>query len=112
MNKFVLFFILLAISSASFSQKLSVRSGDREFDDFNYKKAIEYYEYALKHDSENAYVLRRLAKSYHKMNHNDKATEYFELLIEHENKEDSDFILLGDFLKERGRYGKARLILS
>tara|TARA_R110001583_G_scaffold14228_4_gene59898 strand:- start:2488 stop:4665 length:2178 start_codon:yes stop_codon:yes gene_type:complete len=110
MNKFVLFFILLAISSASFSQKLSVRSGDREFDDFNYKKAIEYYEYALKHDSENAYVLRRLAKSYHKMNHNDKATEYFELLIEHENKEDSDFILLGDFLKERGRYGKARLI--
>jgi len=110
MNKFVLFFILLAISSASFSQKLSVRSGDREFDDFNYTKAIEYYEYALKHDSENAYLLRRLAQSYHKMNHIEKATEYFELLIENENKEDSDFILLGDFLKERGRYGQAKLV--
>jgi len=110
MNKFVLFFILLATTSASFSQKLSVRSGDREFDDFNYNKAIEYYEYALKHDSENSHVLRRLAQSYHKMNHNDKATEYFELLIENENKEDSDFILLGDFLKERGRYGQAKLV--
>ena len=110
MNKFVLFFILLAISSASFSQKLSVRSGDREFDDFNYKKAIEYYEYALKHDSENVYVLRRLAQSYHKMNHIEKATKYFELLIANEDKEDSDFILLGDFLKERGRYGQAKLV--
>ncbi|WP_372641210.1 OmpA family protein [Ancylomarina sp.] len=109
MNRFVLFFILLAISSASFSQKLSVRSGDREFDDFNYKKAIEYYEYALKYDSENAHVIRRLAQSYHKMNHNDKATEYFELLIENQNKEDSDLILLGAFLKERGRYGQAKL---
>ena len=110
MNKFVLFFILLAISSASFAQKLSVRSGDREFDDFNYKKAVEYYEYALKHDSDNAYVLRRLAQSYHKMNQIDKATEYFESLIENENKEDSDLILLGDFLKERGRYGQAKLV--
>ncbi|MGZ2372053.1 OmpA family protein [Ancylomarina sp. YFZ004] len=110
MNRFVLFFILLAISSASFSQKLSVRSGDREFDDFNYKKAIEYYEYALKHNSENVHVLRRLAQSYHKMNHIDKATEYFGLLIENEDKEDSDFILLGDFLKERGRYGQAKLV--
>ena len=110
MNKFVLFFILLAISSASFAQKLSVRSGDREFDDFNYLRAIEYYEYALRNDSENAHVLRRLAQSYHKMNHYDKATEYFELLIENENKEDTDFILLGDFLKERGRYGQAKLV--
>ncbi len=110
MNRFVLFFILLAISSASFSQRFSVRSGDREFDDFNYKKAIEYYEYALKSDAQNAYVLRRLAQSYHKISYIEKAAEYFELLIESENKEDSDLILLGDFLKERGHYGQALFI--
>ncbi len=109
MNRFILFLILLAISSASLAQRLSVRSGDREFDDFNYLKAIEYYEYALNSDSDNAHVLRRLAQSYHKINHNEKATKYFELLIKSEGKEDSDLILLGNFLKERGKYGQAKL---
>ena len=66
MNRFVLVLILLAISSASFAQKLSVRLGDREFDDLNYLKAIEYYEYALKKDASNSHVLRRLARSYSK----------------------------------------------
>jgi outer membrane protein OmpA-like peptidoglycan-associated protein/tetratricopeptide (TPR) repeat protein len=110
MNRFVLFLILLVISSASFAQRLSVRSGDREFDDFNYLKAIEYYEYALNSDSDDAHVLRRLAQSYHKMNHIEKATEYFELLIDSEGKGDSDLILLGDFLKEQGRYVQAKFI--
>jgi outer membrane protein OmpA-like peptidoglycan-associated protein/Tol biopolymer transport system component len=110
MNRFVLFLILVAISSASLAQRLSVRSGDREFDDFNYVKAIEYYEYALKSDSDNAHVLRRLAQSFHKINHNEKAAEYFELLIESEGKEDSDLILLGDFLKERGQYVQAKRV--
>lgn len=110
MNRFLLFFILLAISSASFSQRLSVRSGDREFDDFNYLKAIEYYEYALKRDAGNAHVIRRLAKSYQKINNYDKASEYFKLLINNESKEDADFILKGNFLKERGQYAEAKLI--
>jgi len=110
MNRLVLFFFLLFLSSASFSQRLSVRSGDREFDDFNYKKAIEYYEYSLRSDSLNTHVLRRLAQSYHKMKHDDKALEYFEALVDNENKEDTDLILFGAFLKERGQYAKAKRI--
>ncbi|RXQ96529.1 hypothetical protein EO244_02550 [Ancylomarina salipaludis] len=110
MNRYILFFLLVVFSSASFSQSLSVRSGDREFDDFNYKKAIEYYEYSLRRDSNNVHVLRRLAQSYHKMKHDDMALEYFEVLAKNENKEDSDLILFGAFLKERGQYAKAKLI--
>jgi len=110
MNRYILFFLLVVFSSASFSQSLSVRSGDREFDDFNYKKAIEYYEYSLRRDSNNVHVLRRLAQSYHKMKHDDMALEYFEALAKNENKEDSDLILFGAFLKERAQYAKAKLI--
>jgi len=108
MNRFILFFFFIAISFATFSQKLSVRSGDREFDDFNYTKAIEYYEYALKSDADDVYVIRRLAISYHKMKQIEKASEYFNLLIENVNKESSDFILLGNFLKERALYREAK----
>lgn len=108
MNRFILFFFLIAISFATFSQKLSVRSGDREFDDFNYAKAIEYYEYALKSDADDVYVIRRLAISYHKIKQIEKASEYFNLLIENANKESFDFILFGDFLKEKALYREAK----
>jgi len=109
MKRLTLFFFILIISSASFSQKLSVRTGDKEFDDFNYTKAVEYYEYALKKDANNVHVLRRLAESYHKMNQNDIALNYFELLLQNTDHEDSDWILYGDFLKERGNYSLAKI---
>jgi len=110
MNRFLLVLILLAISSASLAQRMSVRSGDREFDDLNYLKAIEYYEYALKNDSKNTHVLRRLAQSYHKIKRIKKATSCFKRLVELKDKKDSDLILLGDFLKERGQYVQAKRV--
>ena len=110
MNKFALFIILIVISSTAVAQRLSVRSGDREFDDLNYLKAIEYYEYALKGDSVNSHVLRRLAQSYHKINRAEETSKYFKLLLESNDKKDSDLMLLGDFLKERGRYIQAKIL--
>lgn len=82
--------------------------GDKEFDQFNYLKAVEYYEHALKKDSSAVHVQRRLAQSYHKIGDNDSSFKLYELLLKNSSHENSDWLLYGDLSRENGKYRLAK----
>lgn len=107
-KRFTLILLICIASNTAFSQKFSVFMGDKEFDQFNYLKAVEYYEHALKKDSSVVHVQRRLAQSYHKIGDNDNSFKFYELLTNNSSHENSDWILYGDLSRENGKYRLAK----
>lgn len=106
-KRFTLTLFVCFVSSTIFSQKLSTHLGDKQFNKFNYHKAIGFYEHALKKDSSNTYVLRKLAQSYHKIGENENASSFYEMLLNNETHDIFDCVLYGDLLREIGHYTMA-----
>lgn len=82
--------------------------GDKEYEQFNYLKAVEYYEHALKKDSSDVHVLRRLAQGYNKIGDNSNSFKFFDLLTNNTDHVDSDWVLYGDLSRENGKYSLAK----
>lgn len=109
MRKITLIILVGLLSTMAYSQKFSIHLGDKQFNQFNYLKAAEYYEHALKKDSSNLHVLRRLGESYHKMGDNSKAVDYLMLLTQSSDCENQDRLYFGNLYKEIGEYTNARI---
>lgn len=107
-KRFTLILLICIVSSTVFSQKFSAFMGDKEFDQFNYLKAVEYYEHALKKDSSAVHLQRRLAQSYHKIGDNNNSFKFYELLLNNPDHENSDWLLYGNLSRENGQYRLAK----
>jgi len=112
MKRFTLLLFACLLSTIAFSQKLSVYLGDKQYEQFNYVKAIEYYEHSLEKDSTNVDVYRKLGQAYYKMNKYESSTNYFELLMKHPDRKDEDLVLYGEIAKEMGEYDRSEALLK
>jgi len=107
-KRFTLILFLCIVSNIVFAQKFSVYLGDKQFNQFNYLKAVDYYEHALEKDSSNVHVLRRLAQSHHKIGDNITSLKFYELLLDDSKHEASDWLLHADLLRDNGEYTLAK----
>ncbi|WP_321296454.1 OmpA family protein [Marinifilum fragile] len=112
MKRFALLLFACLLSSFAFSQKLSVYLGDKQFEQFNYVKAIEYYEHSLEKDSTNVDVIRKLGQSYYKMSKYESSVKYFEILVKHPDREAADLLIYGEVAKEIGDYFRSEELLK
>lgn len=112
MKRFTLLLLISLLSCLAFSQKLSVYLADKQYEQFNYTKAIEYYENSLEKDSTNANVFRNLGQSYYKINKYQSTIKYFEILMNHPDRKDDDLILYSEIAKELGNYSRSETLLK
>ena len=112
MKRFTLLLLISLLSCLAFSQKLSVYMADKQYEQFNYAKAIEFYENSLEKDSTNAHVFRNLGQSYYKINKYESATKYFEILMKNPDRKDDDLMLYGEIAKELGDYSRSETLLK
>ncbi|MFA8435294.1 MAG: OmpA family protein [Marinifilaceae bacterium] len=106
MKRYILLFTLVLPLVVS-GQKLSVRLGNKQFEQLNYSKAVEYYEYALKRDSLNSDVIRNLAHAYDKLGKYEKAEKGYQKLVNQETVLAKDWLTYANFLSRRGKYDTA-----
>ncbi len=101
-------FLIAGTSYSGHSQKMAVRLGDSNFRDYNYVLAIEYYEYAISHDSTNVHVIRRLAESNNNMGKTDQAEKWLRILVRRGLAESTDLYAFAQALKSNGKYDEAQ----
>ena len=73
----------------------------------NYKKAIEFYQRALKYDDKSTIAYRNLAISYRHLKDYEAATKTIKKALEIEPNNIQNRILFGNILYEQGNYNKA-----
>ncbi len=78
---FSLLILMIALSAAAFARSsTSIDMGNLYYKQFNFKKAVLFYEKALKHDKANTYLLQHIADSYRLMNNWPAARPYYQQL--------------------------------
>ena len=106
MRKFlaaVLFF--LTFSSISNAQ-IILRIANHKYDGLNYMEAIPYYKYLYKNDTNDFFVLSRLANSYRLTKQLKDAEYYYGKIIRYDTSADVKFHY-ADLLIENGKFDSA-----
>ncbi|MFA8435115.1 MAG: OmpA family protein [Marinifilaceae bacterium] len=103
----LLIFLVFMICAGGMSQTIMNRKGDKAYEKFNYKRAVEFYENSLAIDSTNVHVIRRLANAYDKIGEFRKGHQIYRLLMENDFHRDSDLLNYAFFVKKRGEYREA-----
>ena len=80
---------------------------DRSFDDFAFVEAIELYEYAYEKDSENPYVIRRLADANRNIGNTEEVERWLKILIDKREEDPEDLFNYSQALKSNGKYLEA-----
>jgi len=111
-KKLIVFLALVIFQgSIAHAQKMAIKLGDSNFRDFNYMMAIDYYEYAFKKDSTDAYVIRRLAESNNNIGETVKAENWLRILIRQEKATPDDLYMFAQILKNNGKYPEAEKVM-
>lgn len=103
--------LLLAITTliAVQAEKPIVKVGDWYYKQFDYKKAILFYEKALKKDEKNVYVLQKIADSYRLVNDWPKAETYYASLAQMENANSINKLYYAEALRANQKYPEAKV---
>ena len=100
-NLICLTFILMV--QVSIAQKMTIKMADKSFDDFAFVEAIELYEFAYEKDSENAYVIRRLADAHRNIGNTEEVERWLKILIDRRDEEPEDIFNYSQALKSNGK---------
>ena len=106
----VLFIIIsLGLFSSTFAQKQEVRIADKFFKNFAYKKAVEFYQNAVKQGDSSIHTLTRLGDCYYNNSNSEKsALWYGEALKKYEDDIDPEYIYkYSQSLRGSGNYEEA-----
>ncbi len=103
--------ILLAFGMlfAANAEKPIVKVGDWYYKQFDYRKAILFYEKALKKDEKNVYVLQKIADSYRLINDWVKAEPYYASLAQMENANSVNKLYYAEALRANQKYPEAKV---
>lgn len=107
--KNLLTLLLLATFFVAAAEKPIVKVGDWYYKQFDYRKAIEYYQRALKKDKSNTYVLQRVADSYRLINNWEKAEPYYAELAKKENANVINKLYYAEALRANQKYADAKV---
>jgi outer membrane protein OmpA-like peptidoglycan-associated protein/tetratricopeptide (TPR) repeat protein len=99
----------ILVSVFLMAEKPVVKVGDWYYKQFDFTRAIEFYEKALKKDKSNTYVLQRIADSYRLLNRWDKAETYYAQLVQNPNANVLNNLYYAEALRANQKYAEARL---
>jgi outer membrane protein OmpA-like peptidoglycan-associated protein/tetratricopeptide (TPR) repeat protein len=102
-----LFALLLII--IGYAEKPIVRVGDWYYKQFDYRKAIGFYERALKKDEKNFYVMQKVADSYRLINNWSKAEPFYAKLAANENANVINKLYYAEALRSNQKYAEAKV---
>lgn len=91
------------------AEKPIVKVGDWYYKQFDFKRAIEFYEKALKKDQGNVYVLQRIADSYRLMNDWSKAETFYAQLVQNPNANVINKLYYAEALRTNQKYAEAKV---
>ncbi len=103
----LLLLTILFLSANLFAQTKELAKADKEFDAFNYRKALELYLDIAKDMGEVYYPIRRIADCYNKLGDTDKAIEYYIKAVLFPDVEMDTYYLLSQELQKAERYDEA-----
>ena len=99
----ILIFIFLFLNQG-FSQKLTTKLADKNFDEFAYMDAIQLYEYAYQKDSTDNYVVKRLADANRNVGNTEEVERWLKKLIDRHKEQPEDIFNYSQALKSNGKY--------
>jgi outer membrane protein OmpA-like peptidoglycan-associated protein/tetratricopeptide (TPR) repeat protein len=102
----ILAFAMFALAQA---EKPVVKVGDWYYRQFDYRKAIVFYEKALKKDQQNVYVLQKIADSYRLINDWVKAETYYGQLAQLPNANVINKLYYAEALRANQKYAEAKI---
>src|SRR5688572_8651713 len=104
-----LFIAIVAMAGMTMAEKPIVKVGDWYFKQFDYRKAITFYEQALKKDKDNVYVLQKIADSYRLINDWVNAEKYYATLAGMENANVINKLYYAEALRANQKYAEAKV---
>jgi outer membrane protein OmpA-like peptidoglycan-associated protein/tetratricopeptide (TPR) repeat protein len=109
--KKILGLIILAVmlSGTTQAERPVVRVGDWYYKQFDYIKAIAYYQRALKKDTHDVHVIQRLGDSYRLINDWVNAEKYYAQLVQMPNTDAMDKLYYADALRANQKYADAKV---
>ncbi|MFN8322569.1 MAG: carboxypeptidase regulatory-like domain-containing protein [Chitinophagales bacterium] len=104
-----LFAACLLFAGTALAEKPIVKVGDWYYKQFDYRKAIMFYERALKKDNANVSVLQKIADSYRLINDGPNAEKYYAELAKNENANVINKLYYAEALRSNQRYADAKV---
>src|ERR1043165_2194092 len=109
LKKSLTIFLALGMLVAARAEKPIVKVGDWYYRQFDYRKAIMFYEKALKTDEKNVYVLQKIADSYRLINDWPKAETYYASLAQMDNANSVNKLYYAEALRANQKYPEAKV---
>ncbi len=109
LKKSLTLLLALIMLSVAQAEKPIVKVGDWYYKQFDYKKAIMFYERALKKDQQNVYVLQKIADSYRLINDWSKAEQYYASLAQLPNANVVNKLYYAEALRANQKYAEAKV---
>lgn len=109
MKKNILSFLLIfAVANFAYSQGgIKLKLAEKNFDNYAYPKALEYYLSLAEQNIEINHVNRRAAECYYYMGDVDKALEWYGRVIDQDDLKAEDVFRYSKVLRQKGNYKKA-----
>jgi len=104
-------FITLVAFLASCSNGY-IKSGDKEFENLSFSKAIKKYEKALKGQPENTELKLKLADSHRRLNQSEKAEDYYQQVADSMELPTYEKLNFAQVLMKNNKYDEARPYLE
>lgn len=105
-----LLILMVAFCAMTFARySYATVEGDWNFKQFNFKKAAQYYEKALKRDKDNVYLLQRIADSYRLLNTWSAAAPYYARLASSDKAIPLNKLYYAEALRTSQKYPEAKI---
>lgn len=108
-NAFILFTLVAFLASCSNGY---IKSGDKEFDNLSYSKAITKYEKALKGQPDNLDVKLKLADSHRNLNQSEKSEMYYSQVADSISLPTDEKLNYAQVLMKNNKYEEAKPVLK
>ena len=107
--RYILLFLIsmFFIVEVSTAQKITLKLADEAYNEFSWNEAIELYEYALKKDHDNTFIIRRLADCNRNIGNTVAVERWIRELIRLNAIETEDLFNLSMALKSNGKFNES-----
>lgn len=99
--------VLVLLPTLCFAQKLRLKEANRKYEDFQFRKALEFYHKVLEKDEDNPKAITRIAKIHRILNHYEASAKWYAKVIELEETKPKHFYFYANALRSTKNYDKA-----
>lgn len=111
-SHFLIYILGVAIITISSCTNGYIKSGDKEYANYSYSKAISKYEKALKGQPDNLEVKLKLADSYRQINKSEMAEKYYGEIADSTGLPDESNLHFAQVLMKNNKYEEAKVYLQ